>query len=279
MWSKPAPPSASGSATPVRPISAAFLKSARGKWPVSSSSFANGRTSDSANSSMVFGSSFCSSVSSRSNVANSRHAKHLFEFRILSRPTGVRESGKRLGETFERGLQIFRVDAGFAGDGHEIGVADPARQGVQMQVSNDARARGAAQIHSQVHPIGLVICAQSRFYALRQLHHFVERSGFAQIQFRNVRVRHDHHVPGGVRKTIQDDEGLFAAMDDERFRVILPRRGLAKNAFRLVSTRCLFHVLVAPGSPDIVHCFASFFEKPRAQHNSERANELYTGSY
>src|SRR6266705_2247211 len=152
MWSKPAPPSASGSATPVRPISAAFLKSARGKWPVSSSSFANGRTSDSANSRTVFCSSFCSSVSSRSNVANSRQAKHLFEFRILSRPTGVRE---RLGETFERGLQIFRVDAGFAGDGHEIGVADRARQGVQMQVSNDARARGAAQIHSQVHPIGL----------------------------------------------------------------------------------------------------------------------------
>src|SRR6266700_5380504 len=163
MWSKPAPPSASGSATPVRPISAAFLKSARGKWPVSSSSFANGRTSDSANSRTVFCSSFCSSVSSRSNVANSRQAKHLFEFRILSRPTGVRESGKRLGETFERGLQIFRVHARFGGHRHEVGIADPARQHVQMQVPNHARARGAAQIHSQVHPLGLVMCAESRF--------------------------------------------------------------------------------------------------------------------
>src|SRR5712691_13379902 len=277
MWSKPAPPSDSGKGTPVRPSSAAFLKSARGKWPVSSSSFASGRTSDSANSRTLFWSSFCSSVSSRSTVARSHPPKQFLNLCILSRPTGLRESAERLGETLVGSLQVFRVHARLARHRHEVRITDPARQYVQMQMSHHASARGAPQIHSQIHPIGLVIRAQSRFHALRQLHHFVERSGFAQIQFRNVRVRHDHYVPGGVRKTIQDDEGLFAAMDDERFRVILPRHGLAKNAFRLVSTRCLFHVLVAPGSPDIVHCFASFFEKPRAQHNAERANELYTG--
>src|SRR5580700_3622999 len=65
MWSKPAPPSDSGMAMPVRPSSAAFLKVARGKWPVSSSSLASGRTSDSAKSRTVFWRRDCSSVRSR----------------------------------------------------------------------------------------------------------------------------------------------------------------------------------------------------------------------
>src|SRR5579863_1679687 len=65
MWSKPAPPSFSGSATPVRPNSAAFVKRSRGKWPVSSSSRARGLTSASANSRTDFCSSNCSSVSSK----------------------------------------------------------------------------------------------------------------------------------------------------------------------------------------------------------------------
>src|SRR5580658_6132418 len=65
MWSKPAPPSDSGMAMPVRPSSAALAKRARGKWPVSSSSLARGRTSDSANSRTVFWRRDCSSVRSR----------------------------------------------------------------------------------------------------------------------------------------------------------------------------------------------------------------------
>src|SRR5712691_10011868 len=162
MWSKPAPPSDSGKGTPVSPRSAALLKSSRGKRPVSSSSFARGRTSDSANSRTLFCSSFCSSVSSRSTVAHSRPAKHSFELRILSRLTGLRESGERLGEVFVRGLQIFRVHARLARHGHEVRIPDPARQHVQVQMSSHSRARGAAEIHSQVHPIGLVIRAQSR---------------------------------------------------------------------------------------------------------------------
>src|SRR6267378_7114886 len=126
-WSKPAPPSDSGNATPVKPSSAAFLKSSRGKCPVSSSSFASGRTSDSANSRTLFCSSCCSSVSSRSTVSDSRSAKFL-EPGILSRQSRLRESAKRLGEALVGGLQIFRVHASFTGDGHEVRIADPARQ-------------------------------------------------------------------------------------------------------------------------------------------------------
>src|SRR5260370_30784199 len=261
-WSKPAPPSDSGKGTPVSPSSAAFLKSSRGKCPVSSSSFASGFTSDSANSRTLFCSSFCSSVSSRSTVARSHPPKQFLNLCILSRPTGLRESAKRLGQTLVRCFQIFRVHARLARHRHEVRITDPARQYVQMQMSHHARARGTPQIHSQIHPIGFVVHSQSRFRALRKLHHLAERRCIAPIQFRNVRVRHDHHVPGGIREAVQDDKRFLAPMHDERFRVILPRHGIAKNAFRLVSFLCLRHVLVAPPTPDIVHRIASFFSKP-----------------
>src|SRR5467141_739819 len=202
IWSKPAPPSASGNATPVSPSSAALRKSSRGKCPVSSFSFASGRTSDSANSRTLFCSSFCSSVSSRSTVAHSRSAKHLFELRILSWLIGLRESAKRLGKTLVGGLQVFRVHARLAGHRHEVGITDPTRQNVQMQMPNDAGARGALHIHPQIHPIRLVIRSQNGFHAVRQSHDFIQRPRFAQTQFRNVSVGHDHHVAGGVGEAI-----------------------------------------------------------------------------
>src|SRR5260370_14327088 len=278
MWSKPAPPSDSGNGTPVSPSSAAFLKSPRGKWPVSSSSFASGRTSDSANSRTLFCSSCCSSVSSRSTVAHSHSAKHLFELRILSRRSRLRESSERLGQAFIRSFQSCRVNAGFARYGHEVRLAHPAWQHVQMQMPNDARTRGAAEIHSQVHAIGFVAGTQRCFRALRKLHHLAERRSIAQIQFRNVRVGNNHHVHGGVGETIQDDKCFLAPMDDQSLRIIVARHRIAKNAFRLVSACSLFHVLVAPGSPDIVHRIASFFEKLRAQHNAELAREYHASA-
>src|SRR5271163_768219 len=74
MWSNPGPPSVSGNATPVRPSSAAFLKSPSGKWPFPSFSLASGRTSDSANSRTLFCNSCCSSVSSKfKGLASHKH--------------------------------------------------------------------------------------------------------------------------------------------------------------------------------------------------------------
>src|SRR5712692_4919823 len=171
MWSKPAPPSDSGNATPVNPSSAAFLKSSRGKCPVSSSSFASGRTSDSANSRTLFCSSFCSSVSSRSNVSDSFSAKNRYEYGIRARLAHALRSGKRLRESFVSCRKIFRVYTRLSDYGHEIRIAHPARQDVQMQMSHHPSPRSAPQIHSQVHSIGFVILAQNFFQTLRQPHH------------------------------------------------------------------------------------------------------------
>src|SRR5260221_13181487 len=78
----------------MRPSSAAFLKVSRGKRPVSSSSFASGFTSDSANSRTVFWRSFCSSLSSRFMSERELHYSNrldAFTFRLFAYPRGLAE--------------------------------------------------------------------------------------------------------------------------------------------------------------------------------------------
>src|SRR6266852_5042150 len=130
MWSQPAPPSASGIATPVSPNSAAFLKRLRGKLPVSSNSLASGLTSDSANSRTLFCSSLCSSVSSRFNEKLPTSGKRLPRDHILSRPGGSLFLSESLAQAFEGGLQVFRVRSSFPSNSHEIRIAKPTRQHV-----------------------------------------------------------------------------------------------------------------------------------------------------
>src|ERR1700674_2646209 len=45
-------------------------------------------------------------------------------------------------------------------------------------------------------------------------------------------------------------------MDNQRFGIVGTGSGIAKNAVGLGAACCLFHVLVAPGSPEIVHQLA-----------------------
>ncbi len=40
--------------------------------------------------------------------------------------------------------EFFGVDAGFGDDGHEIGIAEPAGEDVEVQMAGDAGAGGAA---------------------------------------------------------------------------------------------------------------------------------------
>src|SRR5580700_481073 len=262
MWSKPAPPSDSGMAMPVRPSSAAFLKLSRGKWPVSSSSLASGRTSDAANSRTVFSSSACSSVRSRFMCRSSLAQK---KKKIYTEGTEKNRLRRRLGEGLAQALirnfEFFGVNTGLARHGHEVGIAEPAGQDVKMQMAGDAGSCCAAQVHAEIHTVGLVICLESFLDALRKLHHLAECFGITQAQFRDVRVRHDHDVPGGVWKTIEDNEGLRAAISDECFVVLVERDGVAKNAVGLLPCRYLLHVLVAPRRPEIVHRAASLSVK------------------
>src|SRR5579859_434769 len=59
-------------------------------------------------------------------------------------------------------------------------------------------------------------------------------------------------------------------MNDQRLRILLLRHRVAKNAFRFLAAGRFRHVLVTPGSPQVVHRDVSFASsKPRAQNNPE----------
>src|SRR5580692_3111536 len=256
-------------AMPVRPSSAAFLNVACGKCPVSSSSLASGRTSDSANSRTVFWRRDCSSVRSRFMGGSSLAQKvekdlhrgrggHGEEKSRLLASLGMTAfrmtlGGQGFAEALIGDAEVFGVNAGFSGDGHEIGIAEPAREGVEVEMADDACACGAAEVHAEIHAVRLVICLEGFFHALGQMHHFAEGIAIAQIQFGDVSVGNDHDVAGGVREAVEDDENLRAAIDDERVLIVLPGGGVAKNAVGLFPRHDLRHVRIAPGGPEIVH--------------------------
>ena len=154
-------------------------------------------------------------------------------------------------------LKVFGVDAGFGRDGHEIGIAEPAGEGVKMQVAGYTGSCGAAEVHAEIHAVGLVILLEGFFHALGESHHFVEGGGIAEIEFGDVGVGDDHDVAGGIRKTIKNDEDFCAAIGDERLGIVVARDGVAEDAVRLLAGCDLRHVLVAPRSPEIVHREAS----------------------
>lgn len=52
--------------------------------------------------------------------------------------------------------QVFGNRARLPDGGHEIYVADPARQNVHVEVFGDARAGGFAEVHSEVDGVWLV---------------------------------------------------------------------------------------------------------------------------
>src|SRR6266404_7064487 len=125
-----------------------------------------------------------------------------------------------------------------------------------MHVAGDAGARRASKIHAQVHTVGCVICAIDAFHALRQTHHFGQSLWVTSAEVRHVGERNNHHMAGGVRVAIKDDERFRAAMDNECFGIIFARNGIAKNAVGLDAACRFLHVLVPPGSPEVVHQLA-----------------------
>src|SRR6266568_5228172 len=70
------------------------------------------------------------------------------------------------------GAEVFGLDAGFADDGHEISVTDPARQHVQVDVAGDTGSGSSSQIHAEIKTVGFVGSRKRSFGPLSQQHHF-----------------------------------------------------------------------------------------------------------
>ena len=74
--------------------------------------------------------------------------------------------GKGFAEFGPGDVEGLGEDAGFGGDGHEVGVAAPAREGVEVDVIGDAGTGGFAEVQAEVEAVGMVDLAETALDAL-----------------------------------------------------------------------------------------------------------------
>ena len=122
--------------------------------------------------------------------------------------------GKGIAEFRPGNVEGFGQDAGLGGDGHEIGIATPARKGVKMDVVGYAGSGGFAEVHAEVKAVRAVDLAEATLYALSGEDHLLRgfrRKGGEGV---DVPIGQDEDVASGVRVGVEADEAVEAAMDD-----------------------------------------------------------------
>jgi len=147
-------------------------------------------------------------------------------------------------------LQLFGQHSGFADDTDEIGVGDPARQNVHVDVSSHAGARSFSHIHAEIDAVGPIESAQNHFHPLGENHHLVGGIGGELVQLVDVGVGHDHDMPIRVRICIENDVAMRAAVDDAGLLVAF-FRSIAEDAARLLVGAS--DIGVTPRSPEKIH--------------------------
>src|SRR5215472_7746535 len=94
-------------------------------------------------------------------------------------------------QLFVGGSKVFGLHSRFTDGSHEIGVARPARQHVQVQMSENPRTGRPAQIHAKVVSLRMVSGFESLLNALSKQHHFGESFGRDRAKFGHMREGND----------------------------------------------------------------------------------------
>src|SRR5690348_13632963 len=127
------------------------------------------------------------------------------------------------------GDEMLRNDADVCDHRHEVRVAAPARDDVEMAVVDDAGAGDAAHVPAEVEALGPVGRPQ-RLEAVRGEPVHLERLVVGEpAEVGAVPVGRDEKVSRRVRELVQEDEGTLAAMDDELL-LVVALRGAAEDA-------------------------------------------------
>ena len=143
------------------------------------------------------------------------------------------------------------MDAGFGGGGHEVGVAAPAGDEVDVEMLVDAGAGSGAEVDADVEAVGAEGGVDGGLEALEHSHHL---EGFVVgevLQPAGLAVGQDHEVAGVVGINIEQGEAALAAGEDEVGFVV----GALRDAGEDVSLvfLAIFHVKIAPRRPEMFH--------------------------
>jgi hypothetical protein len=155
------------------------------------------------------------------------------------------------GKFFVGCFQIFRDDPSLSDHGNKVGVAFPAGNDMEMQMTGNTSPRTFPHIESYIEAIGLVDLLQNLLAPAGQGHHL--------SQFRACRVGECSHMPVGnhqqvacrVGESIQNKEGVLLAKKNETLPILIRGGKKAKNTVRFLATRG--EVMEAPGSPKVIH--------------------------
>ena len=146
------------------------------------------------------------------------------------RPDGEGDPGGGHGDGGEPGVEprprlVERLDddALVGQHRHEVVVAGPARDDVPVEVVGDPRARGAAEVHPDVHPVRRVHRLHHRDGAPQLLAEIGVRLGGERPEVGEVRPRDHHHVAGVVGVPVEAGERVRRAVDDEVLAVVRRR--------------------------------------------------------
>lgn len=162
--------------------------------------------------------------------------------------------------------------ADLGADGHEVMVAFPAWNEMEMEVVGDAGSGGSSQIEANIDTMGFQVTAEDGGAGGQHRH---EPAALVLGEFGEVGempAGSQEQVAIGVRKAVEQDNGRFVAKKEEmRFFLGREARGLEQApARRWRDTENMLH---PPGSPKNFHgvCGSSRMRADRSSPASRRA--------
>ena len=119
------------------------------------------------------------------------------------------------------GGEVFREHSCLADRRHEVCIANPTRQDVDVDVVRNAGARSVTEIHANIEPCGFIGFAEGGLTALRQIHHLVGSFLGGSVQFTEMFVRNNQQMTADVGIKIENDEIVLGPVENEISFVLL----------------------------------------------------------
>jgi hypothetical protein len=141
-------------------------------------------------------------------------------------------------------------DAGVGNDGHEIGIAGPTGNDVNVEVVGDACARDGTDVDAEIETLGFDDFAQEGLGEESQPPKFEHLGGLQFFEGGDFAVGAGHEMAAGIGVFVENEEGRFRSSDDEVRFFLLGRGGSSgKEEVRLVAVFGLV-VLDTPRAPE-----------------------------
>lgn len=165
------------------------------------------------------------------------------------------------------GIERLGKDARFAQHRHEIMIAGPPWDNVQMQMVGNAGSGAGAEVQANIEALRFDGFAQDGLGERRELEE-LQALGVAKVsEIGGLAIGHSHHVADGVGEAVQHEKAVLAPGDHVVRGIIGGLGGFGEE----IPAHRLFEILGAPGRPEGREMFETHArERARADAGSAR---------